>query len=108
VVALGLCTVPSPPCALAEARRVIRPGGTVRLLEHVRVQRPIIGWLREVITPIWRRAAGGCRLNERSLESVRRAGLRIDDSRSHMGEYVVAITATMAGDESGCAQLPYS
>lgn len=103
VVALGLCTIPSPPRALAEACRVLRPGGTVRLLEHVRVERPIIGWLQDAITPIWRRVAGGCRLNERSLDSVRRAGLRIDDARSHMGGYVVAITARVVGDESGCA-----
>ena len=101
VVALGLCTIPSPPRALAEVGRVLRPGGTARLLEHVRIQRPIIGWLQDVLTPLWRRVAGGCRLNERSLESVRRAGLRIDESRSHMGGYVIAITASTADDEPG-------
>lgn len=101
VVALGLCTIPSPSRALVELRRVLRQGGTARLLEHVRVERPIIGWLQDVVTPVWRRVAGGCRLNERSVESVRRAGLRVDDSRSHMGGYVVAITASASGNESG-------
>jgi ubiquinone/menaquinone biosynthesis C-methylase UbiE len=80
VVALGLCTIPSPLRALGEVRRVLRPGGTARLLEHVRVERPIAGWLQDALTPIWRRVAGGCRLNERSVETVRRAGLRVDDS----------------------------
>ena len=103
VVALGLCTIPSPPRALAEVRRVLRPGGTARLLEHVRIERPLVGWLQDVLTPLWRRVAGGCRLNERSVESVRRAGFRVDDSCSHVGGYVVAIVASTPGDKGGCA-----
>ena len=99
VVGLGLCTIPSPPRALAELRRVLRPAGVARLLEHVRVDRPIIGRLQDVLTPVWRRLAGGCRLNERSVETVRRAGFRIDDLRSHMGGYVVTIEASVPSNE---------
>jgi len=98
VVGLGLCTIPSPPRALGELRRVLRPGGVARLLEHVRVERPVVGWLQDVLTPLWRRIAGGCRLNERSVETVRGAGFRIDDLRSYMGGYVVAITASAPSD----------
>lgn len=96
VVGLGLCTIPSPPRALAELRRVLRPGGIARLLEHVRLERPIIGWVQDVATPVWRRIAGGCRLNERSVDTVRRAGFRIDEVRSALGGYVVMIEATRA------------
>ena len=94
VVALGLCTIPSPAVALAEVRRVLRPGGAARLLEHVRVDRPIVGWLQDALTPIWRRIAGGCRLNERSVESVRRAGFRLDLVGQHVRGYVVTIDAS--------------
>ena len=94
VVGLGLCTIPSPPRALAELRRVLRLGGVARLLEHVRHERPIIGWVQDVATPVWRRIAGGCRLNERSVDTVQRAGFRIDEVRSTLGGYVVMIEAT--------------
>lgn len=98
VVGLGLCTIASPPRALAELRRILRSGGVARLLEHVRVERPVVGRLQDVLTPFWRRIAGGCRLNERSVETVRRAGFCIDDLRSYMGGYVVAITASTPSD----------
>ena len=94
VVALGLCTIRSPAVVLAEVRRVVRHGGTARLLEHIRVDRPIIGWLQDALTPIWRRIAGGCRLNERSVESVRRAGFRVDVIVPHARGYLVTIDAS--------------
>lgn len=100
VIGLGLCTISSPPRALAELRRVLRPGGVARLIEHIRVDRPIIGRLQDVLTPVWRRLAGGCRLNERSVETVRRAGFRIDDLRLHMGGYVVTIEASAPSNPS--------
>lgn len=94
VVGLGLCTIPSPMNALGELRRVLRPGGVARLLEHVRVDRPIVGRLQDLVTPAWRRIAGGCRLNQRTVETVRRAGFRIDDIHLHAGGLVVAIKAS--------------
>jgi ubiquinone/menaquinone biosynthesis C-methylase UbiE len=94
IVGLGLCTIPSPSGALAELRRVLRPGGVARLLEHVRTDRPIIGSLQDLLTPAWRRIAGGCRLNERTAETVRRAGFHIHDLSSYMGGCVVTIEAS--------------
>lgn len=96
VVGLALCTIPSPPRALGELTRVLRPGGVARLLEHVRLERPILGWVQDVATPVWQRIAGGCRLNERSVDTVRRAGFRIDTVRSALGGCVVMIEATNA------------
>ena len=95
VVGLGLCTIPSPRRALGELRRVLRPGGIARLLEHVRVERRFAGRVQDLLTPVWRRVAGGCRLNERSVDTVRRAGFRIDELRPHMGGYVVTIEASV-------------
>ena len=81
---------------------MLKPTGAARLLEHVRVDRPIAGRLQDILTPLWSRIAGGCRLNERTVETVRRSGFQIDAIRRHMGGVVVAIEARPAavGSES--------
>ena len=94
VVGLGLCTIPSPLKALAELRRVLRRGGVAHLLEHVRMDRPIVGRLQDLVSPAWRRVAGGCRLNQRTLELVEQQGFRIDEIRVHAGGLVVGVRAS--------------
>ena len=94
VVGLALCTIPGPARALAELQRVLRAGGMARLLEHVRVDHPVIGRLQDLLTPVWSRIAGGCRLNERSVDHVRHAGFVMTDVKSHLGGYIVTIEAT--------------
>lgn len=64
LVAYVLCSVQEPGAALAEIRRVLRPEGTLHVLEHVRA-RPG-SWLRGVqrlVGPCWPRLAGGCRVD---------------------------------------------
>ncbi|UUZ82011.1 class I SAM-dependent methyltransferase [Paenibacillus sp. P26] len=43
---LVFCTIPDPLAAMHEIRRVLRPGGTVLLLEHVRLRHPVWGGFR--------------------------------------------------------------
>ena len=100
VSGLALCTIPSPAMALAETRRVLKADGTLRALEHVRLEQPVLGWLQHALTPLWSRVAGGCRLDERSLETVRRAGFHVDALRWRLGRYVVAITASSPQDRT--------
>ena len=100
VVGLAMCTIPDPAHALEELRRVLGPHGELHALEHVRLENPLVGRLQDALTPVWRRVAGGCRLNERSVETVREAGFRIVALRWHVARYVVAITATPEGPDS--------
>lgn len=93
VVGLAMCTIPHPERALAELRRAIRLGGTVRLLEHVRMELPLLGRLQDWLTPFWRRIAGGCRLNRRTVATIAASGLRLVSVVPHLGGYVQEIVA---------------
>jgi ubiquinone/menaquinone biosynthesis C-methylase UbiE len=93
VVALGLCTIPRPEEALGELHRVLIPAGVLRLLEHVRVDQPVVGWLQDFLTPVWRRLAGGCRLNQHTAQKVRQSGFRIVKLHSHVRGVFVTMLA---------------
>lgn len=96
VVGLAMCTIPHPHRALGELVRAIAPGGHVRLLEHVRVDASVVGGFQDLLTPLWRRIAGGCRLNQRTQEIVAHNGFVIEAVRSHLGGIVVEIVARRA------------
>ena len=80
VFALVLCTV-DPAAALAEARRVLRPGGEVRFVEHVRSPEP--GTLRRVQrlldATVWPLVSGGCHLGRDTVAQIEAAGFEITD-----------------------------
>ena len=79
VFGLVLCSVRAPAAALAEARRVVRPGGAVRLLEHVRSPRPIAGALMRAANPVWRALNGqGCNMHRDPLPDLAAAGLAVE------------------------------
>ena len=59
---LVFCTVEEPQEALDEIARVLRPGGEFRFLEHV-ADDGVGRLLQETANPVWRRCAGGCRLD---------------------------------------------
>lgn len=83
------CTVPDPEQGFREIRRVLKPGGELRLLEHVRASSPAIARLQDRATPAWSRIAGGCRLNRPTLKTALRAGFRVERVESRFGGLVV-------------------
>lgn len=98
VVGLAMCTIPHPERALAELRRTLKPGAALRLLEHVRLEQPLVGRLQDWLTPVWRRVAGGCRLNRRTAATVAASGFAVDSVESHLGGYLELITARRSAD----------
>ena len=83
---LVFCSVGDVPRGLDEAKRVLRPGGALRMLEHVRSR---VSWrarLQDLIQPAWTAVAGGCHPNRDTEASVERAGFRIEaDGRREKG-----------------------
>jgi SAM-dependent methyltransferase len=75
-----LCTVPDPTQALAELRRVLRPGGRLHLLEHgLSPDAKVARWQHRV-DPVQRRLAGGCHLNRDPLTLMTNAGFTLERS----------------------------
>ncbi len=81
VTALVLCTVPDQQAALAEIRRVLRPGGQLRFLEHVRAEQS--GALRRAQkiadATIWPLLLGGCHTNRDTVAAITAAGFTVAD-----------------------------
>ena len=83
VATFVFCSVPDPVQGLRELRRVVKPSGQILLLEHVRIDKPIIGWLMDRMNP-WVVRIMGANINRRTLENVQKAGLLIE-SVEHLG-----------------------
>ena len=79
VLSWTLCSVADPARALAEIRRVLRPGGTLLFVEHGRAPDPDVQRWQDRLTPAWRRLAGGCHLNRPIVELLTGAGFTITD-----------------------------
>ena len=72
-----LCTIPDAMRALAEVRRVLRTGGAFRFVEHGLAPDPGVARLQQRLTPLQRRAFGGCHLNRLIDQLVAAAGLEL-------------------------------
>ncbi|MCX7839662.1 MAG: class I SAM-dependent methyltransferase [Anaerolineae bacterium] len=74
---LTFCSIGDPERAAREVWRVLKRGGTLRLVEHVRVENRLIARAQDVLTPLWREMAGNCHLNRDTVRIIARAGFRV-------------------------------
>lgn len=80
VASLMLCSVGSPALALAELRRVLRPGGELRFFEHVAASTPLRVRVQTVADrTVWPRLFGGCHVGRDTVAAIRAAGFVVED-----------------------------
>jgi len=91
---LVFCTIPDPVQAFREVKRVIKPGGYIRMLDHVRIPHPLWGRLQDWLTPVWKPMAGGCHLNRETDKIARAAGLSVKSRRSYFQHAVLDLELT--------------
>jgi len=77
VATFVFCSVPDPMAGLSELARVVKPGGKIFLLDHVRIDRPIIGAIMDALNPITVRLIGA-NINRRTAENVQRSPLQVE------------------------------
>jgi SAM-dependent methyltransferase len=82
VCTFTLCSVASPPAALAEARRVLKPGGRFLFCEHGLAPDPKVAKWQAFIEPLWKRMAGGCHLTRPVGATIAAAGFTLTDLHS--------------------------
>ena len=73
-----LCSIPDALAALREMRRVLRPAGELRFIEHGRAPEATVRLWQDRLTPAWKRLAGGCHLNRPIRELLEDAGFRVE------------------------------
>lgn len=77
-----LCSIPDVSRALAEIRRVLKPGGQFLFVEHgLSPDESVRAWQRR-LTPLWKCCAGGCHLNRTIDGLVRSAGFQCAELRT--------------------------
>ncbi|MFZ5442230.1 MAG: class I SAM-dependent methyltransferase [Myxococcota bacterium] len=79
VVTWALCTIPRPELALAEARRLLKPGGRLLFAEHGEAPDEDVKRWQHRLDPVWNLFSGGCHINRDVPALLTAAGFELEE-----------------------------
>ena len=98
VSTLVLCSVDDVDRVLGEIHRVVRPGGVLIFLEHVRSDDPRRARWQDRLERPWMAIADGCHPNRRTLERIAAAGFEVEEvERGELPKAVPIVKPLVAG-----------
>lgn len=77
-----LCTIGDTVRALAQMHRVLKPGGQLLYCEHGLAPDHGIQRIQHLLTPVWKRLAGGCHLNRPISQYICQAGFELSSDEN--------------------------
>ena len=92
-----LCSIPDAGAALAEMRRVLRPGGRYVFIEHGRSDDAGTARWQDRLNPMWRALTGECNINRRIDEIVQQAGFELGSLDRFLGDGPPILTTLYRG-----------
>jgi ubiquinone/menaquinone biosynthesis C-methylase UbiE len=96
VSTLVLCTIDDPRRAIEEIARVLRPGGRLLFLEHVRSDSPRLARWQDRLHRPWHAFAAGCHANRPTVELLRESALRVDEVERDRWSWMPALVHPLA------------
>jgi len=79
VLTYTLCTIPDSQAALAQMRRVLKPGGRLLFSEHGAAPDEAVRRWQDRVNPVWKKLAGGCNINREIPKALEAAGFEIPE-----------------------------
>ena len=106
------CEIPNVPAVLREIDQVLVPGGKVVFIEHVR-RDDWVGWLQDLVNPVWVRISDGCNCNRETLKwiqavpgwSVKHWDLRLTGPITH-DRIIVGVAEKVSASSSSTTTTP--